>query len=85
MLLNVAMFDAPPDLATLLRLAQSQSAKDFVGVPLSGSELDFVLAKLRHAYCDGAAWLVGGRQRRVRVRSRTKKPRATSSWRRSSP
>lgn len=84
-LLNVAMFDAPKDLATLLRLAQTQSAKVFVGVPLSGSELDFILSELRHAYRDGAAWLVGGRQRRVRSRSRKKSGGATSSQRRSSP
>lgn len=87
-LLNVAMFDAPKDLATLLRLAQTESVSVFIGVPLSGSELEFILSELRHAYRDGAAWLVGGRQRRAGVRSRKKKPkvpRATSSRRRSSP
>lgn len=85
-LLNVAMFDAPKDFAALLRLAQTQSVRIFIGVALSGAELDFILSELRHAYRDGAAWLVGGRQRRTSVRSKKKKPkRATSSRRRSSP
>ena len=87
-LLNVAMFDAPKDLAALLRLAETQSMKVFIGVALSASELDFIISELRHAYRDGAAWLVGGRQRRTSVRSIKKKlkaKRATSSRRRSSP
>lgn len=87
-LLNVAMFDAPKDLATLLRLAQTEPVSVFIGLPLSGPELGFILAELRHAYRDGAAWLVGGRQRRTTVRRRKEKlkaPPATSSRRRSSP
>lgn len=79
-LLNVAMFDTPKELTNLLRLAQTQSVKVFVGVALSGSELDFILSELRHAYRDGAAWLVGGRQRRASVRSKKKKLKGAAAY-----
>lgn len=63
LLLNVAMFDAPKDLESLVRLARAQPGRVFIGVVLAPDEQEFAVDELAHALRDASARMVGRRQR----------------------
>ena len=63
-LLNLAEFDGARSPAALLKRALAQEGAVFIGVRLSGAEVQRVLARLDDNYAEAAAYLAGGRQRK---------------------
>jgi len=63
-LLNLAEFDGVRSPAALLERALAQEGAVFIGVQLSGAEVERVLTRLDDNYTEAAAYLAGGRQRK---------------------
>ncbi len=63
-LVNLAEFDGPGDLQSLLVRALRQRGRVFIGVELTRAEVSEILENARHAHADTVAHIAGRRQRR---------------------
>jgi len=65
-LINVAMFDTPRGIDTLMAVARREHGAVFVGLALTPTDISVARETLRHALREAAAVVVGPREARKR-------------------